>query len=29
MKQLEINNLQKKFDGLEAVKKITFSILPI
>jgi ABC-2 type transport system ATP-binding protein len=26
MKQLEINNLQKKFDGFEAVKKITFSI---
>ena len=26
MKQLEINNLQKKFDDFEAVKKITFSI---
>ena len=26
MKQLEINNLQKKFDNFEAVKKITFSI---
>ena len=26
MKQLEINNLQKKFNGFEAVKKITFSI---
>ena len=26
MKQLEINNLQKKFDDFEAVKKISFSI---
>jgi ABC-2 type transport system ATP-binding protein len=26
MNQLEINNLQKKFDNFEAVKKITFSI---
>jgi len=26
MRQLEINNLQKKFDDFEAVKKITFSI---
>ena len=26
MKQLEINNLQKKFDNFEAVKKISFSI---